>query len=149
MKLSLLLVILLVLDAHALQFAWDAPPNSDVSGYVLYQGTSSGNYSQLYNAGSGTNCTFTGSLAAGPNYFALAAFSTANGFAMTSLSNEAAVTNTPALLLSTVIFSSTNPAAGWQPWQTNNIVIYPDAPARFFRSGLNLSRTNIVLPPAP
>ena len=66
--------------AHAAQvtLAWDASTQPEVTGYKIYWGTSSGNYSNSVNAGNVTTYTVTG-LNSGTTYYFAATCSTSTG----------------------------------------------------------------------
>ena len=151
---NLLTLLLLVAGAaHAFELAWLPPTNQPTAGYVLFHGTASRSYSEMYSVGNVTAWDYQGTLVDGPNYFAVAAFTLDAGqLLMSTFSNEAVVTNTPALDLQTVVFSSTNLSGGpanWVPWATNHLRIMPTDPARYFRPGPNrLVQTNVITFPS-
>lgn len=150
-RLAAILTMLLVLTGRALQFSWNQPPDYTPTGYVLFHGTNSGQYYELWNAGTSTNFNAPLPLPLGNNYFVCTAFAvSSNGFEMSGWSNEVCVTNVATLDLSTVILTSTN-LMTWTPWQTNHLMLTPTNALQFFKTGsLKLSRTNqILLPPMP
>jgi hypothetical protein len=57
-------------EAHCadVTVAWDPNPEPAVRGYVIYYGTSSGNYTQSIDVGNATSCAISG-LQAGANYY--------------------------------------------------------------------------------
>jgi hypothetical protein len=57
-------------EAHSadVTVAWDPNPEPAVRGYVIYYGTSSGNYTQSIDVGNATSCAISG-LQAGANYY--------------------------------------------------------------------------------
>lgn len=93
--LLLLIMSLLVPAAHAAQVtvAWDSNPEPDVTGYKVYYGTSSGNYTVTYDAGNNTSAVITGLLAGVTYYFAAVAYDALNN--ESGFSNEVSYT-TPA-----------------------------------------------------
>ena len=138
------------LSAPAFQVAWRPPADFTPQGYVVFHGTQSGAYSDCWSAGNATNYILAGPLPAGANYFVVTAWTAAGGeLLMSSWSNETVVTNTPVLVLNTVILTSTNLSTlnsqpVWLPWRTNTMVIRPALPAQFFKSGGSaLTKTNI------
>ena len=144
---------LLGLPCLAFEIGLLAPTNQPTDGYVLFHGTISRNYSEMYSMGLATNYDYQGTLVDGPNYFAAAAFKVEGGILeMSTFSNEIVITNSPALDLQTVIFASTNlgSAATWQPFVTNHLTIMPTRPSRFFRTGsATLVQTNVITFPHP
>ena len=145
---------LLGLPCLAFDLAWTPPANQPTAGYVLFHGTASRSYSEIYSVGNVTAWDYQGTLVDGANYFAVAAFTMEAGtLFMSTFSNEAVVTNHPALDLQTVVFASTNLGGGpatWTPWATNHLLIMPTDPARFFHSGTNrLVQTNVISFPHP
>ncbi|MBV8901040.1 MAG: fibronectin type III domain-containing protein, partial [Verrucomicrobia bacterium] len=54
--------------AQSVSLVWDANPESDVAGYRVHYGTSSGNYSQSVDVGNVTATTIS-NLAAGQTYY--------------------------------------------------------------------------------
>jgi hypothetical protein len=147
-----LLLALLISTAPAQTFVWNRPPApTPVSGYILYHGTSSGQYSQAWSTGPNTNYTCTMPLPPGVNYFAVADFLFANGvLQMSAWSNEVALTNTPELLLSETLLTTTNLGGEWLPFQTNSFLLNPADAQRFFRDGpLRLTKTNVITFPMP
>jgi hypothetical protein len=74
--------------------SWNAPttnadgtPLTDLAGYKLYYGTSSGNYTSMINVGNAATYTYTiNNLARGTYYFAVTAYDTQNN--ESSYSNE-------------------------------------------------------------
>jgi hypothetical protein len=64
------------IDAHAAQvkLSWTASTSSTVTGYNLYYGTSSGNYSYYVKAGNVTSYTLTGLSEGATYYFAVAGY---------------------------------------------------------------------------
>jgi hypothetical protein len=56
-----LIFLSMVFSASAAEvtIAWDANLESDIAGYKLYYGTSSGNYTIILDAGNTTNYTIT------------------------------------------------------------------------------------------
>ncbi|HXI73448.1 MAG TPA: hypothetical protein VNN22_24155 [Verrucomicrobiae bacterium] len=133
------------ISAFALEFAWVAPTNGTPQGYVLSHWAPGTIYEQ-YGVGLATNLVYQGTLVDGPNYFAVSDYQAINGeLIMSPFSNIAVVTNTPALLVDYYLFSSTNLNGGWNPAQTNHLLIYPVQDCQFFQpGGANIRRTNIV-----
>ncbi len=62
--------------ASALTLAWDPNPEPDLAGYKVYSGTSSRNYTKVYNAGKSTRFTISGLQAGRTYYFAVKAYNT-------------------------------------------------------------------------
>lgn len=56
-------------------FTWDANPEPEVTGYRIYYGQASGNYTNVFDAGNRTNCTITGLEAGATYYFVCTAYS--------------------------------------------------------------------------
>jgi hypothetical protein len=73
------------------KLAWDAPRNSDgtlasnISGYYVHFGNSSGNYDKKINNGQNTTCSVNG-LASGTYYFAVSSYDSSGN--ESTLSNE-------------------------------------------------------------
>ena len=92
----LLLVSLLVFgsateaSAASIKLAWDPSPEPLVTGYRLYYGTSSGYYTNVFDAGNRTDCTVTG-LDEGTTYYFAATAYTGTGDEST-FSNETSYT---------------------------------------------------------
>jgi hypothetical protein len=152
------LAIFILIAGHVLgqsvSLTWTPPTNGVPTDYVLFQGASHGAYSMGWNIGTATSFNLpTANLLPGVNYFAVTAWSFTNGvLAMSAFSNEAIVTNTPALAVSSILFGGTNLAGAWLPVQTNRFIISPTNAQMFFRAGgLSISRTNIqaFAPPSP
>lgn len=155
-RLALLVVASILLAVNLfgqVAFTWQAPTNFTPACYVVFHGTQSGAYSDLWNAGAGTNFTLTASLPFGANYFAVADFAVTNGaLQMSSWSNEVVVTNQAALLLQSIFLTTTNLAGGagsWTPLETNHLLLAPTNAARFFARTLTLTRTNQIIVPMP
>jgi hypothetical protein len=110
MILTLLLIFVvpfLYATAYAgdVTLAWDPKTGSDVTGYKVYYGTSSRNYSTSVNVGRSTTCTLAG-LASGTYYFAVTAHY-ASG-AETTPSNEVSKTiSAPSLGGGSLVHSGT------------------------------------------
>ena len=68
----------LEVPAVNVRLAWDPSPELLVTGYRLYYGTSSGNYTNVIDAGNRTDCTVTG-LAEGTTYYFAATAYTGTG----------------------------------------------------------------------
>jgi len=103
-------LLICLAPAHASQNAalgWDASQSSDVAGYRIYSGTSSGVYQQTDDAGPSTTGTLSGLTGATTYYFAVTAYDS-RGLESTP-SNEVSFT-TPSDPIPTV--SITGPAAG-------------------------------------
>lgn len=158
MKLATLIFLLtgslFACRGNAQMLVWIAPTNGTPQGYVIFHGTCSGAYSDCWSAGNGTNALLNVSLPAGPNYFVVTDFQMdTNGvLRMSSWSNEIVITNTPQLVLETILLTSTNWVGGtWRPWTTNRLVFGPGGDSQFFRAGeLRLTRTNVItLPTTP
>jgi hypothetical protein len=63
-------------EAHCadVTVAWDANPEPAVRGYVIYYGTSSGNYTRSIDVGNSTNCVISGLEAGATYYLAVTAY---------------------------------------------------------------------------
>jgi len=63
-------------EAHCadVTVAWDANPEPAVRGYVIYYGTSSGNYTQFIDVGKSTSCVISGLEAGATYYLAVTAY---------------------------------------------------------------------------
>lgn len=70
----------------SLTLAWDPNPESDIAGYVIYLGTTSGVYSTIEDIGNATSHTFNGLSPSTPYYCALQAYNSAG--LMSDLSEE-------------------------------------------------------------
>lgn len=72
-----LLMAFCVQDAGAgtLTLQWDPSPDSNAAGYVVFIGTSSGNYSASVDVGSSTSYVFPNAVSGQNYYFAVAAYS--------------------------------------------------------------------------
>jgi hypothetical protein len=145
-------ILLLILGSsvtlgQTITVAWSPATNGVPDGYLLFH-ANAGALPDLYSAGNATNYSLSVSqLVPGANYFAVCAFQeTSAGLLMSAYSNVATVTNTPALVLNTVIFSSTN-LNTWLPWHTNHLVIIPGCAGQFFTTGnASLTPTNLITP---
>ena len=85
------------LPGDSVALAWDASPSSEVTGYRVYYGAASGNYTNSVVVGSVTTTTISG-LASGVTYFfALSAYN-ADGLEST-LSSEIGYTVPKAILI--------------------------------------------------
>ena len=140
------LCVFAVKSALALEFFWVTPTNGTPQGYVLVHWSANAASIEQYGIGLKTNCLYQGTLVDGANYFAVADYELINGeLWMSSFSNVAVVTNTPALDLPVVVFGSTNLDGVWLPVRTNHMLIYPTQPEQFFRAGVSgLTRTNLI-----
>jgi len=65
--------------AEQVTLAWDPNPEQTVSGYRVYYGTSSYNYSSVINVGNRTDCTITGLLSGVTYFIAATAYSNSTG----------------------------------------------------------------------
>ncbi len=151
---SLLVAVLLMIcsSVYSQTLTWTAPTNYAPQGYVIFHGTTSGAYSDCLSAGAATNFAFTGPLSTGANYFVVTSWRVdeASNLLMSSWSNEAVVTNTPAFVLATIILTATNIVGGcWRPLQTNSMVLYAVSPTSFFTASNSLRLTNIITVPNP
>src|ERR1700750_3075795 len=54
---------------QSVSLAWNASPDTNVVGYVLYYGTSSGNYTNRIDMGTNTTATIDGLKNPGTNYY--------------------------------------------------------------------------------
>jgi hypothetical protein len=70
----LLFVSIHEVSAASLKLAWDPSPDTSVTGYRLYYGTSSGSYTNVVDAGNRTDYTVTGLDAGTTFYFAATAY---------------------------------------------------------------------------
>jgi hypothetical protein len=63
-------------EAHCadVTVAWDPNPEPAVRGYVIYYGTSSGNYTQSIDVGNATSCAISGLQAGAKYYLAVTAY---------------------------------------------------------------------------
>jgi len=114
-------VSVLILQSHTFVYAgdatlsWDPNTASDLAGYKIYFGTSSGTYGTPIDAGTQTTYTVTG-LAIGPYYFAVTAYNTAGN--ESTFSNEVTKTfvdSTPPVVtaLSTSGITGTDATITW------------------------------------
>jgi len=97
---SALIAIGLVTAVNAqnqLPLVWESSPETDVAGYVLYLGTTSGTYSTILDVGNSTSHSFSG-LTAGTTYYCRVQAYNSAGLA-SDLSSEVALTvgSAPAL----------------------------------------------------
>ena len=85
LALSVLAIISIILltaplcQAAQVTLAWDHNPESTVSGYRVYFGTSSYNYSSVIDVGNRTDCTITGLLSGVTYYISATAYSNSTG----------------------------------------------------------------------
>jgi hypothetical protein len=91
----LLILIQLIASVHevsaaSLKLAWDPSPDTSVTGYRLYYGTSGGSYANVVDAGNRTDYTVTGLDAGTTYYFAATAYTGSGG--ESTFSNEASYT---------------------------------------------------------
>jgi hypothetical protein len=77
--LILCMVMANVSDAQnaSVNLAWDPSPDTNVGGYNVYYGPSTGNYTNLVNTGDATNVTISGLLTGSTYYFVATAFDAA------------------------------------------------------------------------
>jgi len=74
----------------AVTLVWDANPETNIAGYKVYLGTSSGSYPQIQNVGNTTSTVLSGLIPATTYYCALQSYNTAGLFS--ELSNEISFT---------------------------------------------------------
>lgn len=88
--------------SHSVTLTWNTSADPTVAGCNIYYGVSSGNYTNMVNAGNVTNTTISGLIAGVTYYFAATAYDSTG--AQSDYSNEAictvptTVTTTPALV---------------------------------------------------
>lgn len=58
-------------DAHSVILSWDASPDAGLTGYKIYCGTGSGNYSKAINVGLVTSLVVTGLVEGTTNYYSV------------------------------------------------------------------------------
>lgn len=153
MKIYACIIALLsaISSSSAFTIIWDAPADYSPDAYVIWHGTTSGQYSEFYNAGSETNFVWYNSIPNGLNYFTVSAFHLDDGYnlQMSALSSEIVVTNDFQVILTQVLLTSTNVNNGWQPMSTNSVQFSPSLPQQFFKSSLAISGTNVISVAAP
>ncbi len=144
-----LLPLLACFNCHALEFGW-TPPSSGADGYLMTHWSSNASVVDQYGNGSKTNMLYQGVLVDGANYFAVSSYKTIGGqLLISTFSNVAIVTNTPALLLKSITFGSSNLAGSWIPFQTNQTLIHPNLPVLFLKTTNSLTPTNLITVPKP
>lgn len=67
---------LAVIPSGTASLAWDSSTSSDVAGYRVYMGTTSGNYTSSVVAGNATTTTISGLVTGATYYFAVKAYNT-------------------------------------------------------------------------
>ena len=103
--------------AGTITIGWDANPEPAVMGYVVYVGTSAGNYTTSYDVGNATTFDFTGAVPGTTYYLAVKAY--ASGTTVSPLSGEikaslsAAALGTPAQIAPAGTVTSATPAFSW------------------------------------
>ena len=145
----MVLVCLLASGAAAQALlTWTASTNALTQGYVVFHGTQSGAYSDLWSVGNVTNATVS-RLPYGANYFAVSDWGMTNGVLwMSQWSSEVVATNTATALLTSVILTSTNLNGRWLPFNTNRLVFGVQPGNQFFRAGgLTLVISNVITVP--
>jgi hypothetical protein len=63
---------------QSVMVGWNAGTDPDIAGYAGYDGTTNGVYSERVDVGTNTSATISGLAAGQTNYFAVAAYNTAN-----------------------------------------------------------------------
>ena len=97
--------------ASSLTLAWDPNNQSDLAGYIVFYGTTSGNYSNSSDVGNKTTFTATNLVAGQTYYFAVLAYNSAG--VRSPLSQEvSATTAPPAAAVVTVTPSTSSMAIG-------------------------------------
>jgi hypothetical protein len=76
---SIFLLTAPLCQAAQVTLAWDHNPESTVSGYRVYFGTSSHNYSSVIDVGNRTDCTITGLLSGVTYFISATAYSNSTG----------------------------------------------------------------------
>ena len=78
--LAIIATLILVPSCFAAQvtLAWDQNPESDIAGYKIHYGTSSGSYEYKVDVGNFTSCTISGLSEGTTYYFAATAYNTSN-----------------------------------------------------------------------
>jgi len=75
---SLTLFSSAVFATQGVTVAWNPGTDPGIAGYVLYYGTTNGTYSTNVNVGTNTSAVISGLVAGQTNYFAVAAYNSAN-----------------------------------------------------------------------
>jgi len=144
----ILVILLMAFNAFAVELRW-APPVTGADGYLLFR--SSGDcYKEVTYCPAGTNYFYADTnLVDGVNYFSMTSLKFTNSLmVMSTTSNIAIVTNTPSLVVETVVYSSTNLFV-WGAISTNQIDVGKQ-PAEFFRSSISMNKKHtITVPPMP
>jgi hypothetical protein len=108
---ALLIVLSSISSARAAQsvtLAWDPSQGSNIAGYTLYSGTTSGTYTQTTSAGLSTTGTLTNLAAGTTYYFVVTAYDTAG--LESAPSNEVSFTTPPNLIPAVCLTSPTTGA---------------------------------------
>lgn len=145
---SLVLIMGCSVFSQPVPVAWNPAPNAD--GYILFHYNPNA-LPDMYSTGNATNYTLDVSqLSIGVNYLAVCAFQeTYAGLMISTYSNIAVVTNTPELVLNSIVFSSSN-LTHWSPYYTNHLRVMPDCAGQFFITGSEtLTATNVISAPKP
>jgi len=87
--------------------AWDPSPGTNIAGYRIYYGASSGNYTNMLAVGNATSATISNLVAGATYYIAATAYDTSN--LESDFSNEASYTN---VLLAPPTIVLTSPTSG-------------------------------------
>lgn len=117
------LFLLSCFSCGAFSLAWNAPDDYLPDAYIVMHGTQSGTYFEWLNAGPTNYFEWPSAMPTGVNYFTVTAlaYDDVQGLQMTAPSNETSVTNTPQVILTSIILTSTNAGPPWKPWSTNQI----------------------------
>jgi hypothetical protein len=113
------------LATQSVTVAWNAGTDPGIAGYVLYYGTTNGNYSTNINVGTNTSAVVSGLISGQTNYFAVAAYNVANlqGSQSTAL---------PYIVPGSLEMSSSSPA---------NTITFPVSPGHWYAV---LASTNLI-----
>lgn len=152
MAVSILFIWIGTMAGLSFSLAWSPPDGYTPNAYILLHGTTSGAYTDWNNAGTNNVFEWTSGIPSGVNYFSSIAlsFDTNGVLQMSGLSNEILVTNTPQVIITTVILSSTNIPGAWSPWSTNSVQFSPSLPQEFFKlDSLKISSSNQITIQAP
>jgi putative Ig domain-containing protein/fibronectin type III domain protein len=84
--------------AGSIRLAWDPSPSSDVAGYIVVYGTTSGNYTRSLDAGNQTSAIVRGLAGGQTYYFAILAYTSEGGISLASNEVSGSTTNAAPIL---------------------------------------------------
>lgn len=138
-------------SASSVDVAWDASPDTNVTGYAVYYGHASRDYTTRIDAGASLTVNVTGIDPSQTYYFAANAYDAVGN--ESDFSNEIVVSPSYApsginiVTVTVPVFSSTNPAGPWQMGAVFSLVYTNPTGSKFFLPGQLSITTNAGSPP--